>query len=153
MRTKLSYTLKHFSDLSLEELYAIMVLRQEVFIVEQDCPYIDADGLDQSAWHLLGYDEDGLFCAYTRLLQKGIAYPEYASIGRVITSSKTRSKGYGRELMEVSIQETKRLFNTDAIKISAQCYLLKFYSSLGFEPVGEEYLEDGIPHQGMVLRK
>lgn len=139
-----------FNELSLQQLYDILQLRQEVFVVEQDCPYLDADGLDQKAWHFMRYEGKKLV-AYTRLLPAGVAYSDYAAIGRVITSSTVRGKGYGRHLMLASIQQTKTLFPEAPIKIGAQCYLLKFYQSLGFAPVGEEYLEDGIPHTAMIL--
>lgn len=140
-----------FDELSLAELYQILYLRQEVFIVEQDCPYLDTDYKDQPGWHLCGYDHEGDLVAYTRLLPKGISYTDYASIGRVITSSKIRGKGLGRELMEVSIHHCNRLFGEISIKISAQDHLRKYYGSIGFNPVGEIYDEDGIPHIAMIL--
>ena len=147
-----------FADLTVYDLYEIMALRQEVFCVEQNCPYLDADGKDLSGWHLLGYNtapseslREGAFVAYTRLLPKGIAYDNYASIGRVVSSPKVRGLGYGKILMQESIQRMKHLFPNDAIKIGAQSYLLKFYQTLGFVSTGEEYLEDGIPHTSMIL--
>lgn len=148
---QLRWKCKPFRQLSLDELYEILFLRQEVFVVEQDCPYIDTDFKDQPAWHLCGYNQDGDLVAYTRLLPKGISYPDYISIGRVITSSKIRGKGMGRELMEISINKAKKLFGKSPIKISAQNHLRKYYGSLGFEPVGEIYDEDGIPHISMIL--
>jgi len=141
-----------FSQLSLEELYEIMALRQEVFVVEQDCPYLDADGKDKQAWHLLGYSQDQKLVAYTRLIDKGGSYKDYASIGRVVTSASVRKEGYGKLLMQESIRQTILLFNNPPIKISAQVYLDRFYRSLGFEPVGEGYLEDNIPHIAMIYR-
>lgn len=146
-----NYSCKKFEELSLEELYAIMVLRQEVFVVEQDCPYLDADGKDQDSWHLLGY-EDKELVAYTRLVPLGISYEKYPSIGRVITAQKVRGRGIGVELMEKSIQRCEDLFGKMPIKIGAQVYLLKFYNSLGFESVGDSYLEDGIPHISMIKK-
>ncbi len=140
----------HFSELNTQQLYDILALRQEVFVVEQDCPYQDADGLDFDAWHICVYDE-GHLVAYTRILKKGVTYDDYASIGRVITSMRWRGKGKGRELMQYSIDKTKTLLGDGPIKISAQSHLEKYYASLGFKPTGEEYLEDGIPHMGMVL--
>jgi ElaA protein len=137
---------KAFQELSLEELYQIMVLRQAVFVVEQDCPYLDADGNDQVSFHLLGYDEAEELVAYARLLPKGVSYDDAVAIGRVVNSSKVRGKGIGKELMEISITETKRLFKNEKITLSAQCYLQKFYEELGFQTVGESYLEDDIPH-------
>jgi len=149
MKKPLKYICPSFNELSLQQLYDIMVLRQEVFVVEQDCPYLDADGKDQMSHHLMGY-LDGELVAYTRLVPKGISYDKYISIGRVITSQSVRRDGYGKDLMERSIKQIRTLFGQKDIKISAQCYLLKFYKGLGFEPVGEEYLEDDIPHIAMI---
>lgn len=139
-----------FQELQLEELYAFMALRQEVFVVEQDCPYLDADGKDQLGWHVMLFDEKGKLSAYTRLLPPGVSYEKYSSIGRVVSSEHVRGKGYGKAVMERSIQAIKELFPEASIKISAQTYLLKFYNELGFQEVGEEYLEDDIPHIGMI---
>ena len=148
-----------FADLTVYELYEIMALRQEVFAVEQNCPYLDADGRDLHSWHLLGFDsapsesqKEGVLVAYTRLLPKGISYKNYASIGRVVTSPKVRKMGYGKILMSLSISKMHTLFPNAPIKIGAQSYLLKFYQSFGFESTGEDYLEDGIPHTSMVLK-
>jgi len=146
----INFTCKAFEELSLDELYALMVLRQEVFVVEQDCVYLDADGKDQKAWHLLGKEADGFLAAYVRILSKGVSYEKYPSIGRVVTTEKSRKQGVGRALMKQALVETARLFPGETIKISAQVYLIRFYKSFGFEPVGEEYLEDGIPHIGML---
>ncbi|MEM6965186.1 MAG: GNAT family N-acetyltransferase [Bacteroidota bacterium] len=140
-----------FYRLNLDEFYACMALRQEVFVVEQDCPYLDADGKDQAAWHLTGFDGDGKLIAYSRLLPAGVAYKKYASIGRVVTSPAIRGQGMGIALMNTSKDWCNKLFPNQPVKISAQTYLLKFYKNLGFEPVGKEYLEDNIPHIGMVL--
>ena len=140
-----------FNDLSLQELYDIMVLRQAVFIVEQDCPYLDADGNDQQAFHVLGYDDDGDLVAYSRLLPIGISYADAISIGRVISSEKVRGKGIGQVLMKYSIDEIYRIFGNEKLTISAQCYLITFYESMNFKTVGESYLEDDIPHIKMVI--
>jgi ElaA protein len=161
----LKFKCVHFSELTVYELYSVMALRQEVFVVEQNCPYLDADGKDLLGYHLLGYADlaqntegghsnniEGLL-AYTRLLPKGIAYENYASIGRVINSPKVRRRGVGKMLMEESIAQMTRLFPNDAVKIGAQSYLLNFYESFGFMSTGEEYLEDDIPHTSMILRK
>ncbi len=145
-----TFSCKKFNELSLQELYDIMVLRQEVFVVEQDCPYLDADGKDPYSWHLMGVDENGKLVAYTRLLPKGISYKKYPSIGRVVTSPAVRGSGIGRELMKQSLLWMDKLFPGEDIKISAQCYLEEFYKSLGFSISGEEYLEDGIPHYPML---
>lgn len=145
------WTCPAFAELDIDTLYDIMVLRQEVFVVEQDCPYIDADGRDREGWHVCGHDDDGDLVAYARILPKGSTYAHYPSIGRVVTSAKLRGKGRGRELMRVTIGHTHRLLGESPIKISAQSHLQDFYTSLGFEAVGEGYEEDGIPHIGMVL--
>lgn len=139
-----------FGDLTPHELYDIMALRQEVFVVEQNCPYLDCDGKDQQSWHLMGRDASGKLVAYTRLLPVGLAYENYASIGRVVSSPSVRGTGAGRELMAKSVQMARHLFGEGPIKIGAQTYLLKFYEGFGFQSTGEEYLEDGIPHTKMV---
>jgi ElaA protein len=169
----LKFKCVHFSELTTYELYSIMALRQEVFVVEQNCPYLDADGKDLEGFHLLGYadlpekgeslrgtkqsgssadDFSGLL-AYTRLLPKGVAYDNYASIGRVINAPKVRRRGVGKVLMEESIRQMARLFPNDTVKIGAQSYLLNFYGDLGFISTGDEYLEDDIPHTAMILKK
>ena len=140
-----------FSKLSTQELYDLLRLRQEVFIVEQDCPYLDTDDKDIHSYHLIGTDIHGHLHAYTRLVPKGISYEQYASIGRVVTSKTIRGRGEGRRLMAESLKWMAQLFPNQKIKISAQSYLIQFYESLGFTAVGEEYLEDGIPHTGMIL--
>ncbi|MEO6039810.1 MAG: GNAT family N-acetyltransferase, partial [Saprospiraceae bacterium] len=140
-----------FDQLSLDQLYAVLALRQEVFIVEQHCPYLDCDGKDQMSWHLLGRDEAGQLACYTRLLPLGAAYTDYPSIGRVVTAPAARGTGAGKQLMERSIAECRELFGPVPIKIGAQSYLLKFYEGFGFRSTGEEYLEDGIPHTKMVM--
>jgi len=140
-----------FEQLSLEQLYATMRLRQEVFVVEQDCSYLDADGKDQLSYHLLIYIKDEL-AAYTRLVPPGVSYEDFASIGRVVNAEKFRGQGIGKTLMETSIETCKKLFPNTDIKISAQCYLQKFYSEFGFEDLGIRYDEDGIPHMAMMLK-
>jgi ElaA protein len=139
-----------FNELTLEELYQMMIVRQEVFVVEQNCPYLDADDKDQKCFHVLGYENNDLI-AYARLVPKGVSYENSVSIGRILTTEKGRGKGVGKGLVQFSIDETKRLFNATEITISAQCYLIKFYESFGFKIVGEEYLEDDIPHIKMLL--
>lgn len=148
----INWECKAFNELSLNELYHIINLRIVVFVVEQNCPYVDTDFKDQDAWHLCGYDTNGDLVAYTRILPKGISYENYISIGRVITAEKIRGKGFGRELMNVSINKTRELLGKHPIKISAQDHLRKYYGSLGFVPVGDIYDEDGIPHIGMILK-
>ena len=140
-----------FDELDVHLLYAIMALRQEVFVVEQTCWYLDADGKDQAARHVVGTDEQDRVVAYTRLLPRGAAYADYASIGRVITSPLVRGRGLGRPLMEESVRALYAAWGRQAIKISAQAHLQPFYGSLGFAGVGEVYDEDGIPHRAMIL--
>ncbi len=140
-----------FDDLDLKQLYQIMALRQNVFSVEQNCAYLDADGLDYGSWHLMGVHPDGRIRAYARLLPKDLAYPGYASIGRVVTDREARRFGFGKELMRHAMKNLENLFGKTPVKISAQAYLVKFYESFGFKPTGAEYLEDNIPHIAMVF--
>lgn len=144
----MEWILKKFEELTPHELYTIMQLRNEVFVVEQNCVYRDADNKDRYSFHLMGWKEDKLI-AYTRLIPAGTAYAE-PSIGRVVTSPSARGTGAGRELMEYSIDTIYKLFGKQPIRIGAQLYLKKFYSSIGFEPTGDIYLEDGIEHIEMV---
>lgn len=146
----ISFTTKTFNELSNLELYQLLQLRAEVFVVEQNCAYLDMDDKDQKSFHVLGY-ENGTLVACTRLVPAGVSYDLEPSIGRVVTHPSVRGLGYGKLLMEYSITETKKLFNTSVIVIGAQCYLDKFYKNLGFVPEGEMYLEDNIPHMTMRL--
>ncbi|WP_250433574.1 GNAT family N-acetyltransferase [Hanstruepera flava] len=139
---------KTFNELTLQELYDVLQLRAEVFVVEQDCVYQDVDGKDKKALHILGYKKDTLV-AYTRIFKPGDYFKE-ASIGRVVVKANERKHKYGYAIMEASIQAVKENFNETLIKISAQTYLNTFYNNLGFKAIGEEYLEDGIPHVAMV---
>ncbi len=148
---QLNWVLKKFEELSASELYKIMQLRNDVFVVEQNCVYQDADDKDQLSLHFCGWDGEKLV-AYTRIIPQGISYTE-ASIGRVVTSPAYRNTGAGRQLMQESIDRTFNQFSCTAIKIGAQVYLTKFYQSLGFVQSGAEYLEDGIPHIEMILHK
>lgn len=150
MNLNLKYEVKAFQELSLEELYQILRLRQEVFVVEQNCPYLDNDNNDQAALHLLLWCDHDL-AAYARLLPKGVAYPKYSSIGRVVSSPKYRRMGVGRKLMEKAIQEIQKRWVNDHIKISAQVYLIDFYESYGFCAIGDIYLEDNIEHISMIM--
>ncbi|SNR64071.1 GNAT family N-acetyltransferase [Hymenobacter mucosus] len=145
----LTWTTKPFDALTLSELYALLQLRSEVFVVEQTCAFQDIDGQDQAAYHLLGHSETGELAAYTRLFGAGISYPE-ASIGRVVVSPKYRRYGLGRELLHESIGAIEALFGAQPIQIGAQLYLKGFYESFGFQQQGEGYLEDGIPHIHMI---
>ena len=141
---QLQWTIKKFNLLSPDELYNLLKLRSEVFVVEQNCVFLDMDDKDQQCHHLLGYSDNELV-ASARIVPPGLAYEE-PSIGRVVSSPKYRGSGAGRELMIKAINVTNDLFGTQHIRIGAQLYLKKFYSSLGFEPQGDIYLEDGIQH-------
>lgn len=138
------FKIKRFNELSTQELYELLQLRSEVFVVEQDCVYQDVDGKDQKALHVLGYYEANL-AAYTRIFDKGYYFDE-TSIGRVVVSPKYRDKKFGHDLMTVSIQAIKDHYNDTAITISAQEYLKKFYETHNFVQTSEMYLEDDIPH-------
>ena len=144
------FELKYFTDLSLIELYAILRLRQRVFVLEQQCPFVDSDDLDQQSWHLMCYAGDGTLAAYSRLLPVGLSYPGYASIGRVVSDTNLRKEGYGKLLMTESLVRCRELFGEAQLKIGAQLYLKKFYESFGFVAVGDVYLEDGIDHIHMI---
>lgn len=139
-----------FNELSTGELYDILQLRSEVFVVEQDCVYQDVDGKDHRAIHILGYIQEHL-AAYARIFAPGEYFDECA-IGRVVVSPNHRSGGYGKAIMEAAIQKAIQHFGATEIAVSAQTYLHKFYNDLGFHPIGEEYLEDGIPHIKMIRK-
>lgn len=145
----INWECKSFNELSNEELYKILQLRIEVFVVEQNCVFQDCDDKDQASFHFLGWRQNKLV-AYTRLMPAGIAYEE-TSIGRVVTSPSARGSQTGRELMIRSIDKLYELFGRSPIKIGAQLYLKKFYSSLGFIACSDIYLEDGIEHIKMKL--
>ena len=145
----LTLQVKTFQELTKEELYSLLQLRSQVFVVEQDCVYLDPDGKDQKALHVLGFKNKTLV-AYTRCFKPGDYFKE-ASIGRVVVDRNQRKHRYGYQIMEASIAAIHTRFNTKKIKISAQTYLQKFYTNLGFKQTGTPYLEDGIPHIGMVL--
>ncbi|NQU51979.1 MAG: GNAT family N-acetyltransferase [Bacteroidetes bacterium] len=147
----MKFEFKHFNDLSLEELHQILQLRAEIFVVEQDCVYNDIDGLDKDAVHQF-LKNDGKVVAYSRLLKPGTRFPDY-SIGRVAVSKPERGTGLGIKMIEDAKAYILNEWGATKIKISAQKYLQKFYEDLGFQIVTEEYLEDGIPHFGMVLEK
>jgi len=149
--TELTWIYKSFNELTPQELYAILKLRSEVFVVEQNCVYLDTDNKDQQSFHLCGWKENDLI-AYARILPPGLAFEE-ASIGRVVTNPVYRKTGAGRVLMHHAIERTLSQFDVSEIKIGAQLYLLNFYTSLGFQISGPEYLEDGIPHVEMTLCK
>ena len=147
----MTFICKHFNDLSLRELYEIGRLRQEIFVLEQNCPYVDFDGKDYDCHHLMGLDEKGVLQVYARLVPEGISYAEDISIGRVVSSGQVRGSGAGRALMLQAIAACETLWGQRPIRISAQTYLLRFYESLGFVSTGKTYLEDDIPHIQMKL--
>ena len=140
--------IKKFSELSTEEIYNILKLRSEVFVVEQNCVYQDIDEKDQKATHLF-IEKKNEIIAYTRSFKKGDYYEENPSIGRVVVSKKERGKNLGKEIMLNSIEFIKKELEGKKIELSAQKYLDKFYKDLDFYSEGEDYLEDGIPHQRM----
>lgn len=141
---------KHFSELTPLQVYQVIQLRERVFVVEQNCIYLDCDDRDLTAWHLLGYKDDQLV-AYLRVFSPGKKYHE-AAFGRVVTSPSARASGIGKELIKVGIEKIKASYPQSAIRISAQAYLQKFYENFGFQRVGKDYLEDGIPHIEMLLQ-
>ncbi len=140
--------IKTFEELTTNQLYEILQLRSEVFVVEQDCVYQDVDGKDERALHILGIEE-GKLVAYARCFERGDYFDE-ASIGRVLVRENYRKLGYGHEITKASIKAIKTKYKADKIKISAQTYLVIFYESHGFKTVGDRYLEDGIPHIAMI---
>ncbi|WP_306552710.1 GNAT family N-acetyltransferase [Chryseobacterium sp. WG23] len=146
---KIEFFVKSFEELSTTELYKILKLRSEIFIIEQNCVYQDIDDKDLKCHHLMCL-VDGNLAGYTRIVPPGLTY-EDASIGRVVIGSDYRGLGLGKQLMENSVKDCKEILKESTIRISAQLYLLKFYNSLGFKEVGEPYDEDGIPHIEMVL--
>ena len=139
-----------FAELSVDELYELLALRQLVFVVEQTCAYLDCDGKDPSATHLLGRSESGQLVAYARLFGPGVSFAE-ASIGRVITHPSARRTGAGRTLMREAVTRTRATFGEGPIRIGAQRYLERFYGELGFVIASAPYDEDGIPHVEMLL--
>jgi ElaA protein len=144
----LTFQTYSFNALSNAELYALLRLRTEVFVVQQNCIFQDMDGKDDVALHVLGVNPAGELHAYCRVFAPGVTY-DNASIGRVVNSSAVRGTGAGRALMEVGIQACTDRWPSAGIRISAQAYLVNFYGALGFQTVGEIYLEDGIDHVEM----
>ncbi|MEL6916881.1 MAG: GNAT family N-acetyltransferase [Bacteroidota bacterium] len=139
---------KRFDELSTHELYSILRLRSEVFVVEQNCVYQDLDGKDHMALHVIG-TKNSKIVAYTRIFKPGDYFKE-ASIGRVVVNPLERNHSYGRDIMKASIRTIENDLQERSIHLSAQTYLEKFYNSLGFNSEGTEYLEDGIPHIRMI---
>lgn len=147
---EINWSLASFEVLTPKQLYSIMQLRSRVFVLEQQCAYLDADGKDPQCIHLCGWDGDTLV-AYTRLVPAGISYPDYPSIGRVVTAPEYRRLQLGRVLMQKSIDHCMAEFGQGPIKIGAQLYLKVFYRSLGFQQTSPVYLEDNIEHIEMVF--
>jgi ElaA protein len=145
----INWVFKSFEELNVTELYEILKLRSRVFVVEQNCVFLDMDGLDYKSHHLMGFFE-GELAAYTRILPSGVSYPDYHSIGRVVTAPEVRRRAFGVSLMKESIEKLYQLYGVVPIKIGAQLYLKKFYESFGFVQSGNIYLEDGIEHIPMI---
>lgn len=141
------WKIKSFEEITTSELYEIIKARVDVFVVEQNCPYPDLDGYDQKAIHLWA-EQDNTVLAYCRIFDRGIKYNE-TSIGRVLTSEKGRGKNLGKQLIKYAVETIENRFKTSEVRISAQDYLLKFYSDFGFQDTGKKYLEDNIPHTEM----
>ena len=152
MMNQVTWTCRKFEELTAAELYCILNLRSQVFVVEQNCVYLDTDGKDATSYHFCGWLHNQLV-AYCRLLPPGIAYTQLASIGRVVTHPAHRKDGYGKIMMTKAIEKTYEIFNVSNIKIGAQQYLIEFYSNLGFRVTSESYMEDGIPHVEMLISK
>lgn len=138
------WKIKSFEDLSVHELYAVLRLRSEIFVVEQNCVYLDLDGKDKKGLHLLG-EFEGKIVAYSRLFKPGISF-DNSSIGRVVVDAHYRDRKWGHELMLEAIAGIQLHFGENKITIGAQLYLKKFYESHGFIQTSEMYLEDDIPH-------
>lgn len=147
MNSPIIWNIKSFEELTTQELYKIIRARVEVFVIDQDTPYQDLDNYDQKALHIWA-EQDGELLAYCRIFEKGIKYSE-TSIGRVLTTANARKKGLGKELISIAIENIEKLFKTSEIRISAQDYLIKFYSDFGFVDTGKKYLEDNLPHTEM----
>lgn len=150
-RSSLVWRWCHFRDLSVVELQNIYTARQQVFSLEQNCAYLDADGFDESSHHLAAWSPSHRIpLGYARLVEPGLKYAE-PSMGRVITTAAARGSGLGRELVRRAIAHTAQVYPGQGIRISAQSRLERFYGEAGFAVVGVPYLEDGIPHTEMLL--
>lgn len=145
MQSNIIWQCAPFSALSATQLYAILKVRSEVFVVEQNCVYLDIDGLDARCLHLIGWADDQQVAAYLRVVPPGLKYAE-VSLGRVVSSAAARGTGIGRQLLEKSLELVEKTYPGAAIRIQAQSYLEKFYQSFGFVTVSDVLLEDGIPH-------
>lgn len=147
----MNWIIKSFSELTTDELYEILKLRNAVFIVEQNCPYLDVDGKDKDSYHLFLKDNNEII-SYLRILKKGISYKE-ASIGRVLVKNDYRRKNISRHMILKSISFIENTLNEKEIKIQAESYLENFYTSLGFQKISDSYLLDNIPHMDMLYKK
>jgi len=145
MASTISWQFAPFSVMSAAQLHGLLALRADVFVVEQNCPYLDPDSKDLVSHHLWAEDSGGTAVAVARVVPPGVSYPE-PSIGRVATALSERRTGLGRELMRRALAHAEKLYPGRDVVISAQSYLLRFYQELGFRPEGAEYDEDGIPH-------
>ena len=144
----ITWKIKTFDELTTSELYQIIKARVEVFVIEQDTPYLDLDNYDQKAIHLWAENEDNEVLAYCRIFDKGIKYSE-TSIGRVLTTENGRGKNIGKQLLAYAVETIENRLHTSEVRISAQDYLIKFYSYYGFQPTDKKYLEDNLPHTEM----
>lgn len=153
MSSQLQWHCLTFNQLTTEQLYQLLKLRADVFVVEQKCAYLDPDNLDLNhCWHLFTFDPTNIeMAAYCRIIKPGVVYPGSA-IGRVVVAKSLRAKGYGQALMQEALAFCRQQWLDDAIELSAQCQWEGFYRNLGFTPQGESYLEDGIPHIHMMLK-
>jgi ElaA protein len=145
---EMNWRWRAFSELSTDDLYDLIKLREEAFVVEQKCIYLECDGWDRKAMHLLGY-ESGRLAAYMRAFPAGLRYPEMC-LGRVVVRNDARGQGVGRKLLAEGLRQMRQAWGWGPVRISAQSHLLRFYQDFGFVPEGEEYLDDGIPHRYMV---
>ncbi|MGJ4939827.1 GNAT family N-acetyltransferase [Bradyrhizobium sp. HKCCYLS1011] len=145
----LTVTWQDFAALSAAEIYRVLMLRQQVFVVEQLCAYLDADGLDEAAIHGLGWDQDGGLVAVARILPPGSRF-DMPSIGRIAVARHARGLGYGRTLVGLALAETERRYPDRPVRIDAQAHLEQFYASFGFVRSGHPFDEDGIPHVAMI---
>lgn len=144
----LSWICKTFNELTADEMYTILCVRQEVFVLEQECLYLDADGKDRKSHHLIGYN-NGEVVAYARIVEPAVSYSE-VSIGRILTTKDARRTGAGIDLMNQALAKIEELYGKVSVRISAQSYLKDFYQKFDFQPTGKEYLEDEIPHMEML---
>src|ERR1700694_4755650 len=152
MPSEIAWQWSRFAELTPDALYAALRLRREVFVVEHHCAFLDIDGADQEAWHLLGWVERGgakALAAYLRLLEPGCRFAE-ASIGRVLTATDFRRTGAGRAVMREGVRKSSEIYSQHGIRIGAQCYLARVYADFGFRPASEPYLGGGIAHIQML---